>query len=295
MSGESQAFHRERSLAVMTERNQQGAELVDIAVRHTSLRANLLAVLQFHSLIRHLVLKDLKLKYRGSLLGFVWSLLNPLVMLLVYTIAFKYIMGVRTGGFVFLLLLGILAWTFFATSASMSAGAIVDNRGLLKTVFFPRPVLPIASVLFNLAQFLLTAVVFVPVLSLIFHVRPGWPALLFPVFVVLQVLMTIGVALMLATGTAYFRDLRHLLEITLAVMFWTTPIVYDFHAIPLLWQRVVLFSPMSPFVLAYQEILFHVRWPGPEVWAVAILYAFGAFFGGVLLFTRCQDEFLERI
>jgi ABC-2 type transport system permease protein len=270
-------------------------DLIDVTHRHSSVRANVLAVVDYRELIRHLVLKDLRLKYRGSVLGFLWSLLNPLVMLTVYTVAFKYIMGVRSGGFVFLLLIGILTWTFFSGSASMAAGGIVDNGGLLKTIFFPRAVLPVSIVLFNLAQFLLTAGVFVPALCIIYGRPPSASVLALPVFLVLQVTMTIGLALALATGTAFFRDLRHLLEIALAMMFWTTPIVYDFRSIPAMWQPLVLFSPMSPFVLAYQDILYYREWPGPEVWAVATVYAATAFVGGALVFTRLQDQFAERV
>jgi ABC-2 type transport system permease protein len=271
------------------------AGLMDAAPVGGGMLLSVRALLQYRELIRNLVFKDLKLKYRGSLFGFLWSLVNPLVLITVYLIAFKYIMHVRSGGFVFLLLLGILAWTFFAASASMGAGAIVDNGGLLKTVHFPRAVLPIASVLFNLAQYLLTIAVFLPFMLLLYRIPLRGAMLLFPLVVALQVAMTIGVALALAAGTAFFRDIRHLLEIALMVMFWTTPIIYDFQTIPKLWRSVVLLSPMSPFVLAYQQIFYYGRVPDPEVCIVGVLYSAIAFFGGFSLFTRLQHEFVEQI
>jgi ABC-2 type transport system permease protein len=271
-------------------------ELIDAAGAGVGLVASLAALVQFRELIRNLVFKDLKLKYRGSFFGFLWSMLNPLVMITVYLIAFKYIMQVRSGNFVFLLLLGILAWTFFAASASMGAGAIVDNGGLLKTVQFPRAVLPIASVLFNLAQYLLTIAVFLPMMLLIYQLPPRPSMLLFPVVVLLQVAMTMGIALALSAGTAFFRDIRHFLEIALMVMFWTTPIIYDYQTqVPKAWRWPVLLSPMSPFVLAYQDIFYYGRLPPPEVCTVAILYATVAFIGGFALFTRVQHEFVEQI
>lgn len=270
-------------------------ELVDAAGIGGGLLSALAALVQYRELIRNLVLKDLKLKYRGSFFGFLWSLFNPLVMIIVYMIAFKYIMAVRGGGFVFLLLLGILAWTFFASSATMGAGSIADNGGLLKTVHFPRAVLPIATVLFNLAQYLLTIAVFLPFMLLIYGVPPRPSMLLFPVIVLLQLAMTVGVAMALAAGTAFFRDLRHLLEIAMMVMFWTTPIIYDYQNIPRAWRWPVLLSPMSPFVLAYQQIFYYGRVPDPEVCIVAVLYSTVAFFGGFALFTRLQHEFVEQI
>ena len=129
--------------------------------------------------------------------------------------------------FVFYLMLGLLAWTFFAGSAAMSTGAITDNGGLLKSVWFPRTILPTATVLFNLVQYLLTVMVFLPLMLAYYQVPLGTPMLLFPVFVALQALMTIGVALILATATTFFRDVRHLVDVALAVLFWTTPIVYE--------------------------------------------------------------------
>jgi ABC-2 type transport system permease protein len=271
------------------------AGLVDASGTEEGTFGSLAALLRYRELIRNLVFKDLKLKYRGSFFGFLWSLLNPLVMMTVYLIAFRYIMQMRTQGFVFLLLLGILAWTFFSASASMAAGAIVDNGGLLKTVHFPRAVLPIASVLFNLAQYLLTIAVFLPFMLAIYHMPPRPALLLFPLVVVLQLAMTIGVALALAAGVAFFRDVRHLLEITLMILFWTTPIIYDYQTIPQEWRWPVLLSPMSPFVLAYQQIGYYGRLPDRDVALVAVVYAVVAFFGGFALFTRVQHEFAEQI
>ena len=102
--------------------------------------------------------------------GFLWSLANPLLMIVVYTVAFTYILRIRSEGFVFYLMLGLLSWTFFASSAAMSTGAIVDNAGLLKSVLFPRAILPIGTVLFNLAQYLLTVSVFLPVMMIWYRV-----------------------------------------------------------------------------------------------------------------------------
>lgn len=269
--------------------------LVDANAATGTVAGTVRSVVQYRELLKHLVLKDLKLKYRGSWLGFVWSLVNPLVMLIVYLVAFKYILGVRGEGFVFLLLLAILAWTFFSSSLSMSAGGIVDNGALIKTVAFPRAVLPIASIFFNLAQYLLTAAVFIPLMLLLHRTPPSAPMLLFPVFLLLQVALTVGIGLALATGTTFFRDIRHFLEIALSVMFWTTPIIYDFNTIPGPWQWLVLFSPLSSYVLAYQRIFYYGAWPGMAVTVIAVGYAVVALSAGVALFSRYEREFSEQL
>jgi ABC-type polysaccharide/polyol phosphate export permease len=262
--------------------------MIDRAEPLDSLSTTLASLVRYRTLLRKLVLKDLKLKYRGSVLGFLWSLVNPLVMIAVYTFAFKYVLQVRTEGFVFLVLLGILAWTFFSTAAMMSTGAIADSGSLLKSVFFPRAILPIATVLFNFAQYLLMAVVFLPLMVVAFRIVPVAPMLAYPVFLGLQVIFTIGVALILATGTTFFRDIRHLLEVGLAVMFWTTPIVYELGIVPERFRPFVLASPMSSYVFFYR------RWPEPIVWTFAIAYAIIAFAIGAALLLKFEDRFAER-
>jgi len=192
-------------------------------------------------------------------------------------------------------MLGLLSWSFFANSAAMSTGAIVDNAGLLRSVFFPRAILPIATVLFNLAQYMLTASVFLPVMVLWYRVPLSATMLLFPAFLALQVVFTIGVALILATGTAFFRDIRHLLEVALAVMFWTTPILYELRQVPEGLRLVILLSPMSPFVVAYQRLFYDRVWPETTLWLVASAYAVGAFIVGTALILAFQDRFAEQV
>ena len=269
--------------------------MVDRAVETSSIGSVVASLYAYRELLKRLVFKDLKLKYRGSVFGFLWSLVNPLLMIVVYTIAFTFILRIRTAGFVFYLMLGQLSWALFANSAAMSTGAIVDNSGLLKSVLFPRAILPIATVLFNLAQYLLTLAVFLPVMLLWFQVPLAPPMLLFPVFLLLQVIFTVGIAFILSTATAFFRDTRHLLEVALAVLFWTTPIVYELHQVPERIQLLILLSPVSPFVVAYQQLFFYRVWPDHAVWLAACAHAGGAFVIGALLFLSFEDRFTEQL
>ena len=270
------------------------AELVDRADEMT-LGTVLVSLYSYRSLLKGLVLKDLKLKYRGSVFGFLWSLVNPLLMIVVYTLAFTFILGIRSEMFVFYLMLGQLAWSFFASSIMMSTASIVDNGGLLRTVVFPRAILPIATVLFNLAQYLLTIAIFLPLMFAWYRIPLAEPMLLFPVVLALHVAFTIGIALILATATVFFRDVRHLVEVALAVLFWLTPIVYELERVPETLRLSILLSPMSPFVVAYQKLFFFRVWPEPTLWLVAVTYAVGAFVVGVALVLAFEDRFTEQL
>jgi ABC-2 type transport system permease protein len=286
---------RARAQARAAARRAPSDDLIDRTAEMTTLRGVVVSLYGYRELLKNLVLKDLKLKYRGSVFGFLWSLVNPLMMIVVYTVAFTFILRVRSKGFVFYLMLGQLSWTFFSSSAAMSTGAIVDNAGLLKSVLFPRAILPIATVLFNLAQYLLTVSVFLPAMMFWYQVPFSPRMLLFPVFLALQVVFTIGIALILATATAFFRDVRHLLEVALAVLFWSTPILYELRQVPERFRLLILLGPVSPFLVAYQQLFFYREWPDATVWLVASANAVGAFTVGALLFLAFEDGFTEQL
>ena len=271
------------------------AGMIDRAKEADSFGRTLVAMFSYRELLKNLVLKDLKLKYRGSVLGFVWSLVTPLLMIVVYTVAFTYILRMPVQGFVFYVMLGILAWTFFVNSATMATGAIVENAGLVKSVFFPRAILPVATVLFNLTQYLLTVLVFLPLMVLLYRVPLGPQMLLFPVFLGLQLLFTIGVALILSTGTAYFRDIRHFLDVALAALFWVTPIVYQADRLSPRARAAIMLSPMSPYISTYQTIFFYRKWPQLSIWLLATIYAASAFILGAAIMLANEDGFSEQV
>ncbi|MCX6538777.1 MAG: ABC transporter permease [Acidobacteria bacterium] len=270
-------------------------DMVDRATERSTIWSTIAGLARYRELLKNLVLKDLKLKYRGSVLGFLWSLLNPLIMMGVYTVAFKYILGSKVEGFVFFLLLGILPWGFFVGSTTMATRSITDSDDLMKSVRFPSAVLPVATVLFNLAQYLLTIVVFLPLMLVAYGVPLAAPMLLYPVFLMLQVLFTIGVALVLAAGTVFFLDVRHLLEVALPILFWVTPIVYPLSQVPGQWRPLILLSPLSPYIGAYQQIFYYHQWPSAEMWLVGTVYGCGALLVGMRFFLAVENRLSEQL
>ena len=276
------------------DRVQQQA-LIDRAAARPSLTSSLASLISYRELVRNLVVKDLTLKYRGSILGFFWSLVNPVATVAVYTFAFRYILNIQQPGFPVFILLGVLAWSFFANSAVMATGALVEGASLLKAVRFPSTVLPLATVLFNLVQYLLTICTLLPLMFLVYRLPPAGPVLVFPVFLALQVLFTIGLALMLAAATTYFRDVRHFVDIALSLLFWTTPIVYPLSQLPPSLRGALLASPMSPFVVAYQRIFYYGDWPGGAVWLGASVYGVGMFLLGFWWVLPLEDRLAEQL
>lgn len=257
--------------------------------------AMLRELVRYRHFIGNLVLKDLKLKYRGSILGLVWSLLNPLLMLAVYTLAFKYVLRVHVEHYAYFLLIGLLPWNFFAASALVSTRVILDGASLIKTVYFPREALPIAAVLFNFSQLLLALAVFLPALLLLSGVRLHWSALLVLALLPLHLLFTVGLAFVLCTSTVLFRDVAHLTEVALVLLFWVTPIVYPVAMAPAQLQLFFKTSPLAAFALAYQDVLFWGRVPEGLVILTLLAWTVVVVLGGYAFFRRHSPAFAERV
>ncbi len=242
-----------------------------------------LEALRYRELLLNLVATELKVKYRGSALGFLWSLLNPLALIVIYTIAFRYIVRIQIERYAVFLVAGILPWQFFSSSALASTISLMVNASLLKKVHFPREIIPASTVLFNLIQMVLALLVFLPSLLVLTGHLP-WTLVFYPAVLALQVLFVIGVAMGLSALTVVFRDLRHLTEVGLMMLFWMTPILYSVSMVPPWLRTVFAFNPMTSYVSAYQDITYWGRPPEPWLmltmagWAAAALLVGGAIF-----------------
>jgi ABC-type polysaccharide/polyol phosphate export permease len=256
--------------------------------------AELKAAWAYRDLLRNLVLRDLRHKYKGSSLGFAWSLLHPLVMATVYTFAFRLIVGIKIENFPLFLLSGLLPWMFFTASLAAASSSIVDNSPLVRKVAFPRLILPVSAIGSQFVQFLLMYTVIAPLL-IVFGVGFS-PVLLslIPV-ILLQVLFTTGLGLALATAYVYARDTRHLLEVALQVWFWVTPIVYSAALVPPRLAPALTLNPMAHFITAYHTIILDQRAPAIGTLALLTACAAGAWALGILLFQRHQRRFAERV
>jgi ABC-type polysaccharide/polyol phosphate export permease len=261
---------------------------------------NLVALLKYRGLIQTLVVRDLKARYRGSVLGFFWSFVNPLLLLGVYTFVFTTVMpavhpeNIRPYALFFFC--GILPWTWFSSSLTESANVLIAGGNLIKKVLFPAEVLPVVAVLANLVHFFLG----LPILAafLIYFQRPLDPLelLWFPVIVVVQFLFTTGLAFLLAALTVHFRDIKDILANLLTLWFFSTPIIYSMQMAPEGYRWVLNLNPMTHLAISYQEVLFHVGPHGHWKWLLALgVLAVVVFLSGYFVFDRLRDSFAEEV
>ena len=261
--------------------------------------ANLRELFRCRGLIETLVVRELKARYRGSVLGFFWSFVNPLLLLVVYSFVFSVVLPGFRGDlepYALFLFCGLLPWTWFSSALLESSNALIMNGNLINKVQFPAEVLPIVAVLSNMVHFFLA----LPVLGgfLLFYAAPLRLAELvwFPVVILVQLILSLGLGLLLSALTVHFRDLKDLLANLLTLWFFCTPIIYPMSMLPANGRFLMNLNPFAHLAISYQEILFYDGPFGHWKWLLALLVAsVGVFAVGYMLFDRLRDSFAEEV
>lgn len=256
----------------------------------------------YRELLWNLTVRDLRLKYKGSALGVVWSLLNPLLMMAIYTVVFGFLLkvGRSTPGHPYwaLIIGGVLAWTFFANSLGLASVAYVRNPSLISKVYFPIETLPISMVLANLVNFVLPLGILIVAL-VVAQVPLGPSLVLLPVLVLAQVAFTIGLALAVSALTVFFRDVEHLLGLALQLGFYLTPVLYPLDPKVLAgagrYIPLLKLNPLSWYLESYHSILYNGTWPDPLLFGLALVSAVIALGGGYAVFLRLRDRLPEEV
>lgn len=250
---------------------------------------------KFRELVYTFVARDLKVRYRGSVLGLLWSFLDPLLNMAILWLVFGVIFARGGRDFPIFLLIGILPWSFFASSVNQGSRVICDSSGLIKKIHLPREVFPLSVVLANLTHFLLALVVFGGVL-LFFPVNPSLIGLLFfPVILFLSIVFNYGAALFSSAISVYFRDFPFILDSLLRIWYFATPIFYSVTMIPEKLRGVYLLNPLASAVTAYRQILLEGKLPDEGLLISLFLVSLTAVVVGWFVFERLQRGFAEEV
>lgn len=270
---------------------------------------NLNELWSYRELLRNLVVRDLKVRYRNSALGVLWSLGNPLLMMLVFTAVFTVMTPYSdVKKFPVFVLCGILPWNFFSSSVIGSIRSIVDNVTLVSKIYFPREILPISIVIANLVNFLMALIVLFAFV-LIFQVPLTKWALLLPLVIFVQLMFTVGVALIMATANVFYRDMQVIMEVVMLAWFFLTPVFYSEKILPAsaeLWgftfnvsRWVRILNPMASIIAAYRDILYGIGNGGIPPAFDFLLRTFVTSLGvlgiGALIFYRYSRIFAEEV
>ena len=259
-------------------------------------------IIRHRELIFTLVSRELKARYRGTVLGFFWSLINPLLLMAVYTVVFGFIIGgARAPGFegnkwmyALFLFNGILPWTWFSSSLLESANVLNVQGALIKKIKFPVEVLPIMVVTTNMVHFILG----LPVLIAFFFLfgKPLTPWVLFlPISLIVQYIFTLGLCFLVSALTVHFKDIKDILANLITLWFFATPIIYPYESVPKALQYVLNLNPMTHIIESYHYSFFMGSLPHYKRFSITILVGLLFFYLGYLLFDKLRDTFVEEV
>jgi ABC-type polysaccharide/polyol phosphate export permease len=258
--------------------------------------AEVRTLLRYRVLIGSLVSRELKARYRGSVLGFLWSFVNPLLLLFTYWLVFTYMLvpgrSKNVDPYFVFMFCGILPWTWFQGSIMEASGGLISGGNLIKKVLFPAEVLPVVTVFANLVQLLLALPVLLLVLVWKDHLRPS--ALLLPIPLLVQLVLTLGVSLIVSALTVHFRDIQNILSHLLHIWFFASPVIYPYPDSGLL-HTILRLNPMTHILVSYQEILFYGSFHHFRGLLGSALFALLTFSLGAFLFDRLRDTFAEEV
>lgn len=249
---------------------------------------------QYRELLKTSVKKDVRGKYKNSMLGVLWSFLNPLLQIAVYAFVFGKILNVNEDNYALFICCGLIPWTFFAGAINRTSFAMIENGNILKKVYFPREVIPISVVTAEAVNFIISTII---ILFFVLFTGLGftWHILFYPVILFALYLFLIASSLIISSICVYFRDLQHFIGVFLQLLFYATPIAYSASRVPERFQWVVKLNPVSHIIDAFRDIFINHQLPALEgifaIYGVSIVL----FIIGYSIFNKLQKGFAEQL
>lgn len=248
--------------------------------------------MKYSDLLINLIERDLKLKYRGSSIGFLWSLVNPLIMIVIYTWVFKTILKTPTPNFSMVLMSGLLPWNFFAAGLTTSVNSFTGNASLLTKVKIPKYILVFSSILFNFVIFLMM-IVLILIAMYFFEVPYTMNLFLLPVAMIVQLVFLLSIGTILAILNVFFQDTSHLVEVLVMAWFWLTPVIYQFDLIPEEFRFFVSLNPMTLIINLYQSAVM-----GTDIYTnvlVGALFILATLIIAIVMYKKYSNKISEMV
>lgn len=252
-------------------------------------------LLAYRTLLKYLVLKEIKVKSRGTYLGVAWTLMNPLFTIVVYFVIFRHIFRVMIPDFLAFFLVGFLMWVFFSRSITSAATCILENESMVKRSVFPLEVLPLTTVLYNLVHHLIAVAIALPLIVALWGGRLTWNLLWAPAVLAAFAGFTLAVTFWFTTTGVFFRDTRDILEVALPILFWATPIFYSPQMAPEFLRPIVQTNPLTSFIGPVRSAVIEGRAPSGADLGIMAFWLATALASGIWVFARYQPRFAEEV
>lgn len=249
----------------------------------------------YRQMMYSLVQRDLRGRYKGSVLGFLWTFLNPLLQLGVYTLVFSYILRAGIEDFYLFLFVALVPWLFFATCLQGGASCILAQQDMVKKIYFPREVLPVSFVVSQFINMLLTFIVIFAVLILSGHGINIQAVVYLPIIMIVEFVLALGITMLVSSLTVYFRDLEYILGIVTMAWMYLTPVLYSSDMVPEQLRAFFMLNPMTSIILAYRDILYYKQVPELSTLIQATVLGVVVLIVGVFVFSKLKRNFVEEL
>jgi len=258
------------------------------------------SIFEYHGLIWNFIKRDISSKYVGSLLGLYWSVINPIITLIIYIMVFGFFLKVRLPGdtniwdFALYFAAGFLPWLAFQDSVMRASRSIIDNKNYIKKVPFPSEIFPVYTTLSEFVNLFIGLGIFF-VLLLVLKGMPTIFILLLPLAIVLQLVFTLSLGFLLASGAVYFRDIPTMLGPLFMIWFWATPIAYTVNLVPREFQWIVALNPAYYMLEIYRDVLFYGKIPDIQIIGPFLIFSVTLFIISILFFRKTKSGFGELL
>lgn len=258
--------------------------------------ANLKTLYQYRELLWIWILREIRVRYKQSLLGAAWAILQPLSMMIAFTLVFSFLARVPTDGIPYPIFsyAAVLPWTFFSTSVSFGVPSLINNLNLVTKTYFPREILPIGAVGASFFDFLVASTIFLFML-LLYRVPLTWAAVWLPLILTLQILLTFGVTLLGSAIIVLYRDVRFIVPLGLQIWLYATPVIYPVSLVPQGFQPYYMLNPMAGIIDAYRRVILDGQPPTWSYLGLSAAMALAVFFIGYRVFKRLEVSFADII
>lgn len=251
-------------------------------------------IYEYRELLKNNVKKEIRGKYKKSVLGVLWTFLNPLLQLAVYAFIFPLIIKNAPDYYLIFVCAGLIPWTFFTTAISQSTWTVVGNSNIVKKVYFPREILPISVVTSAMVNFLISTIIIV-VFCLAYGLGLSKYIIFYPIILIIQYILQLGIAFILSAATVYFRDLEHFVQIIIMLMFYATPIVYSGDSIPDAFKSIIYLNPMAHIIEGYRDIFYNQVMPDFKSLGIVFIVSVATCVIGYFIFKKLQKGFAEEL
>lgn len=251
-------------------------------------------IIFYKDLLGNLTSNEMKLKYKNSILGILWSYIYPLMMIVIYNFAFKIILRMTIDNFALFVFIGLIPWNFVQASISQSTNSIINNQNLVKKIYFPRAIIPLSVINANFITMIISHIILFGAMF-VYHVDFTASLLVLPILWIILYLVVAGISLVLSSITVKYRDVSHIVDVVFMAWFYLTPVIYSLSMVPEPFNKIIQLNPITNLIELFREVLLEGKFPDLINILFTFSYAVVLFAVGLFIFYKREKNFGEEL